>query len=229
MESEDRKLLKKLIKKYRVKGVKNELDNIKNEHYLFWKSEMELDNIVSETIPKTSPEIIPETVEKKVNKQKTVNNLNSIKQIKIIKSNTVQAINNLENTTNELEETPTESRDCRDTIIVCPDTHEICPDTSHESDVVCTEKKSSSSEIKRIQREKEAAKREELDKKGITIESLLITDNLKKWIEEEGRTYAFIAREYAGCSEDKVSAVAKALGIQSKLTAKKRAIMYSKK
>lgn len=81
-------------------------------------------------------------------------------------------------------------------------------------------------EVKKWQREQEQAKRAELDAQGITVESLLTKENLKKWIEGEGRTYSDVARTYVGCPDSQVSAAAKAYGIQSAITGKRAAVIY---
>jgi hypothetical protein len=75
----------------------------------------------------------------------------------------------------------------------------------------------SPAEVKRFQKEAEAKKRAELDAKGITVASLMIRDNLKRWIEDEGKSYAWVAREI-GCADTLVSSIAKNYGIQSKIS-----------
>jgi hypothetical protein len=84
-----------------------------------------------------------------------------------------------------------------------------------------------SKEQKIWQREMEEKKKKENLEKGISIKSLLTKENLKKWIEEEGRTYSYIAREYTGCKDTEVSAAAKLFGIES--TRKNVLIKNSKK
>jgi len=79
----------------------------------------------------------------------------------------------------------------------------------------------SPAEMKRFQKEAEMKKRAELDAKGISVASLMTRDNLKKWIEDDGKTYAWVAREMVGCAETQVSTMAKAYGIQSKNSKRK--------
>ncbi len=76
---------------------------------------------------------------------------------------------------------------------------------------------------KQHQQEAEKKKRAELDAQGITAESLLTEANLRKWVEDEGRTYSYIARNYVGCPDTLVSSVAKKFGLKSKIS--KRRIM----
>jgi len=84
-----------------------------------------------------------------------------------------------------------------------------------------------SKEQKIWQREMEEKKKKENLGKGISIKQLLTKENLKKWIEEEGRTYSYISREYTGCKDTEVSAAAKVFGIES--TRKNVLIKNSKK
>jgi len=83
----------------------------------------------------------------------------------------------------------------------------------------------SPTEMKRFQKEAEKKKRAELDAKGITVASLMTRENLKKWIEEEGKTYAWVAREVIGCAETLVSTMSKNYGIQSNISKRKGIIM----
>lgn len=76
---------------------------------------------------------------------------------------------------------------------------------------------------KKHQQEAEKKKRAELDAQGITVESLLTEANLRKWVEDEARTYSYIARNYVGCPDTMVSSVAKQFGLKSKVS--KRRIM----
>ena len=82
-------------------------------------------------------------------------------------------------------------------------------------------------EVKQYQKEQEEKKRVENEAQGIDISKILTRDNLKQWIEVEGHTYAWVAREKAGCSDTQVSATAQMLGIKSSIS-KKRGIMMSR-
>ena len=72
-----------------------------------------------------------------------------------------------------------------------------------------------SKEQKVWQKEQEEKKFKENEAKGVKSKDLLTKENLKKWIEEEGRTYSYISREYVGCKDSEVSAAAKLLGIEN--------------
>jgi hypothetical protein len=51
---------------------------------------------------------------------------------------------------------------------------------------------------------------------------------LKQWVEVEGRTYAWVAREKAGCAETQVAATAQMMGIKSTISKKRGIIMAGK-
>jgi hypothetical protein len=87
--------------------------------------------------------------------------------------------------------------------------------------------KMSSKDLKAWQKEQEGKKLAELTAAGITPDSLLTAESIKRWIEEEGRTFAYVAREYVGLPEDKVADFAKKHDVKSKIS-KSRAILSSK-
>ena len=108
-----------------------------------------------------------------------------------------------------------------ETPIVTPtNTVEPTPSVEPVEPVVNTEepekrKFKDSKEQKLWQREMEEKKKKENLEKNISIKDLLTKENLKKWIEDEGRTYSYISREYVGCKDSEVSAAAKAFGIEN--------------
>ena len=83
-------------------------------------------------------------------------------------------------------------------------------------------------DIKKWQKEQEDKKKKELDAQGINPASLLTKENLQKWIVEEKKTFAAVARDYIGLPDSMVSASAKSYGIQSE-TSKRRAIIAASK
>ena len=84
-----------------------------------------------------------------------------------------------------------------------------------------------SKDLKAWQKEQEGKKLAELQKAGVVPETLLTAENIKKWIEEEKRTFAFVAREYLGLPEASVAEFAKEHGVKSTIS-KKRAILSAK-
>ena len=83
-------------------------------------------------------------------------------------------------------------------------------------------------EVRNWQKENEEKKYAELMSQGIVPESLLTQENLKKWLEKDDRTYAYIARELVGVSEGVVSSTAQKFGLKSSVN-KKRAMIAANK
>jgi len=83
-------------------------------------------------------------------------------------------------------------------------------------------------DIKKWQKEQEDNKAAELRAKGINPVSLLTEANMRKWVVEEKKTFAAIAREYVGLSDGVIASEAKRHGLQSEV-AKRRAIIGAKK
>jgi hypothetical protein len=69
-------------------------------------------------------------------------------------------------------------------------------------------------EVKAWQRAEEEKKKAELRSKGLRSKDILTRDNLAKWLSE-GYTYARIAREEGGCTEQLVSQIARGYGLAS--------------
>jgi hypothetical protein len=84
-----------------------------------------------------------------------------------------------------------------------------------------------SRELKAWQKEQEGKKLAELTAAGINPETLLTAESIKRWIEDEGRTFAYVAREYVGLPEAIVADFAKGHGVKSKIS-KSRAILSAK-
>jgi hypothetical protein len=82
-----------------------------------------------------------------------------------------------------------------------------------------------SKEVKEFQKNEEEKKRKENEEAGIELSQILTKENLKQWIEIEGHTYAWVAREKAGCKESQIAAMAQMMGIRSRITKKKALIM----
>jgi hypothetical protein len=83
-------------------------------------------------------------------------------------------------------------------------------------------------EQKKWQKEQEDKKMRDLRATGVNPASLLTEANLRKWVEEEKKTFAFIAREHVGLSDGVVAAEAKKYGFQSD-TSKRRAMIAANK
>ena len=96
-------------------------------------------------------------------------------------------------------------------------------DTMEMKDVIVTVSEKTfrdPKEMKEYQRSAVEAKRKENEQAGLQPSHFLTKENLTKWIEEEGQTYAWVAREKAGCPETQVSATAQMMGIKSRISKK---------
>jgi hypothetical protein len=83
-------------------------------------------------------------------------------------------------------------------------------------------------DIKKWQKEQEEKKKRELDAQGINPASLLTKENLERWILQEKKTYAAVARDYVGLPESMISSSAKSFNIQSETTKKRAALIAAK-
>jgi hypothetical protein len=75
-------------------------------------------------------------------------------------------------------------------------------------------------EMKEYQKNAVSKKHEENTAAGIQVSDILTKENLKQWIEDEGHTYAWVAREKSGCPETQVAATAQMMGIKSRISKK---------
>ncbi len=68
-------------------------------------------------------------------------------------------------------------------------------------------------EIKKWQREQESARRKYMKENDITLKSVLVESQIKQYLDE-GKTYAWIAREITGQKEEEVSKWCRARGME---------------
>ena len=80
-------------------------------------------------------------------------------------------------------------------------------------------------DMKEFQKNAVEAKRKENEAAGLTPSHFLTKENLRQWIEEEGKTYAWVAREKAGCPETQVAAHAQMMGLKSRISKKLGRVM----
>jgi len=80
-------------------------------------------------------------------------------------------------------------------------------------------------EMKEFQKNAVEAKRKENEAAGLSPSHFLTKENLRQWIEEEGKTYAWVAREKAGCPETQVAAQAQMMGLKSRISKKVGRVM----
>jgi hypothetical protein len=84
-------------------------------------------------------------------------------------------------------------------------------------------------DIKKWQKEQEDNKAAELRAAGINPASLLTEVNMRKWIVDEKKTFAAIAREYVGLSDGVIASEAKRYGLQSDIAKRRAALIGAKK
>lgn len=80
-------------------------------------------------------------------------------------------------------------------------------------------------EMKEFQKAAVEAKRKENEAAGLSPSDFLTRENLTQWIEQEGKTYAWVAREKAGCPETQVAAQAQMMGLKSRISKKLGRVM----
>jgi hypothetical protein len=83
-------------------------------------------------------------------------------------------------------------------------------------------------EMKIWQKEQEDKKRAELAEAGINGYDLMTVENMKQWVEVEGKTYSAVARDYLGIPDNQVSAFGKKNGIQSSVSKRRTMTMVAK-
>jgi len=99
----------------------------------------------------------------------------------------------------------------------------ISSENNEIKDVIVSEKTNNFRDpkvMKEYQKSAVEAKRKENEMAGLDPSHFLTKDNLKQWIELEGHTYAWVAREKSGCHESQVAATAKMMGVKSRISKK---------
>ncbi len=84
-------------------------------------------------------------------------------------------------------------------------------------------------ELREWQKEQEDKKKAELIGQGIDPASLLTVENLKTWVEDEKKSYSYIARRLVGLPEAQVSAEAKKHNIVSEIAKRRLAVIAARK
>jgi hypothetical protein len=102
------------------------------------------------------------------------------------------------------------------------------PEIQEESQEQKQEQTQTSKDLKAWQKEQEQKKLAQLTAQGVNPETLLTVDSIKKWILDEKRTFAYVAREYLGMPESKVADFARKHNVKSTIS-KNRAIIAAKK
>ena len=106
-------------------------------------------------------------------------------------------------------------------------------DVSEDKESVVSEKKEGGKyrdpkEMKVWQKKEEDKKRAELQEAGINGYDLMTVENMKQWVEVDGKTYSAVAREYLGIPDNQVSAFGKKHGIQSSVSKRRNMTILAK-
>jgi 2-succinyl-5-enolpyruvyl-6-hydroxy-3-cyclohexene-1-carboxylate synthase len=187
--------LRRLVSSYGYQKVNESLQSMMKDEYIYFLKLFQNAPVVHQ-IPESSLQVQPLPIIKKEKKSKMVKKVNLV------------------NTT--------VSQEPVDTMIISNEIKEvIVTDVTKTSNPLFRDPK----EMKEFQKTAEDLKKKENDEKGIELSQILTKENLKQWIENEGHTYAWVAREKAGCKESQIAATAQMMGIKSKISKKKALIM----
>jgi hypothetical protein len=179
-----------LVAKYGFKNLHIRLEELMREEYAYFQLKFQT---VSVTLP-------PDEV-------KHVHQISKKKEKKIRVKKPVQTSELVSNTLDE-----TQSEDVQ-----------LSLDDIEVKDVIVTMSEKvfrDPKEMKEFQKLAVEARRKENEAAGLDASYFLTRENLRQWIEVEGQTYAWVAREKAGCPETQVSAQAQMMGIKSRISKK---------
>ncbi len=84
-------------------------------------------------------------------------------------------------------------------------------------------------ELREWQKQEEEKKQKELVSQGIDPNSLMTVENLKRWVEDEKKSYSYIARRLVGLPEAHVATEAKKHGLVSEVAKRRMAILAARK
>ena len=184
-----------LVAKYGFKNLHVRLEEIMREEYAYFQTKFQIPE------PIVVKEVFQEepVVEKKQRKTK-------VKKISIAQPvNTVEHKEETQDVQLSLENT-----ELKDVIVT------VTEKVNHFRDP---------KEMKEFQKNAVEAKRKENEAAGLSPSHFLTKENLRQWIEEDGKTYAWVAREKAGCPETQVAAQAQMMGLKSRISKKLGRVM----
>lgn len=184
-----------LVAKYGFKNLHVRLEEIMREEYAYFQTKFQIPD------PIVVKEVFQEepVVEKKQRKTK-------VKKISIAQPvNTVEHKEETQDVQLSLENT-----ELKDVIVT------VTEKVNHFRDP---------KEMKEFQKNAVEAKRKENEAAGLSPSHFLTKENLRQWIEEDGKTYAWVAREKAGCPETQVAAQAQMMGLKSRISKKLGRVM----
>ena len=198
--------LKELVSWYSLQEVHAALDELCKEEFAFLKKLYAPTVVVPKKVVAASPAPAPAPVayasQDQQEEQEQEQKLRPDAKVRVVKKPTAEA-------------TP---------LVAPPAPSSSAPPTPTQHESGLTDPK----DLKKWQKEQEEKKKRELDAQGINPASLLTKENLQRWIVEEKKTYAAVAREYVGLPDSMVASSAKSFGIQSDTTRKRALIAASK-
>jgi len=218
--------LRQAIAWYGLEAVHTSFQEICKEDYDFLKKLYEVPKVLKASVPASSPEASPASAapappapqqqqEEEIPRPEKLRDV----KVRVVKKPTApedllpQPTQPTQPTQGTLNTTFTQS-------VATP----TAPTASQHTESGLTDPK----DIKKWQKEQEDKKKRELDALGINPASLLTKENLQKWVVDEKKTFAAVARDYVGLPDSMVSSAAKSYGIQSE-TSKRRAIIAASK
>jgi len=187
-----------LLGRYGIKRVHLRLIEIMKDEYMYLQTQFE---VVPATIPMVAPTAPP-----------TAPEVPLVKKVRKPKAKKIVATEPEVSNLVEPEDTlfPEKAPEIKEVVLVPPQDRRDPKDW------------------KDYQKKAEEAKHRENESFGIQLHTILTKENLKKWVEEEGQSYAWVAREKAGCPDTQVAATAQMMGIRSKITKKRGMILSGK-
>jgi hypothetical protein len=187
-----------LLGRYGIKRVHLRLIEIMKDEYMYLQTQFE---VVPATIPMVAPTAPP-----------TAPEVPLVKKVRKPKAKKIVATEPEVSNLVEPEDTlfPEKAPEIKEVVLVPPQDRRDPKDW------------------KDYQKKAEEAKHRENESFGIQLHTILTKENLKKWVEEEGQSYAWVAREKAGCPDTHVAATAQMMGIRSKITKKRGMILSGK-
>jgi len=124
------------------------------------------------------------------------------------------------------------------TPIVNPDVNTFVPDTKtitissnekQEKPVLLKVEKGYSKSYRETLSQTAAQTKSDNTSKGLSETDLLTKENLERWINDEKRSYVYIAQHLVGCTDKEVSAAAKSFGLSTAFSLRRQMIVARKK
>jgi hypothetical protein len=213
--------LRELIVANGFKAVYEQLDTLRDEYRQFYEAQIEFMNgfilptlIAVAPTPPSTPALVPEVKQIAISEQVLDQAEASNEGKEIVIEQVVQEKKKMKvirkgNKTIHVPERLKVAELVAEQLAEQPTTESGVEQAENTFTEVKPQPKRSSAEMKKWQREQEAVRRTYMKENKISRSSLMTEENVRKWIEEEGNSYAWVAREQLGCKEEDVSTFAK--------------------